>query len=257
MNDEFLHALRRDPPPAFARGLKRRLDRVPPRRGAMSSIVRAMLAMILIGGVAIAAALLLRSREDPTDAPAPVAKQAAPSAPASETQPAVTPRSSQPASSARSSPLPIESEGKDVPVVLVTSQLARPLAEALAEQAAKYGGGPPRVRVSTMDDDESFRALCGSANDNTDFVMASRHITEAESALCLRSRLDVAEWKLGYQAVVLAAAPTTELPAVTPREAFLALARRVPDPAEPSRLIDNPNATWRDVDALASNPCGS
>src|SRR5262245_61200564 len=164
MNDEFLHALRRDPPPAFARELKRRLDRVPARRGAMSSIVRAMLAMVLIGGVAIAAALLFRSREEPTDAAAPAAKQAAPSVPASEMRPSIAPRSNQPASSARSSPLPIESASKDVPVVLVTSQLARPLAEALAEQAAKFGGGPPRARVMTMDDDESFRALCGSAN---------------------------------------------------------------------------------------------
>jgi phosphate transport system substrate-binding protein len=48
---------------------------------------------------------------------------------------------------------------------------------------------------------------------------------------------------------VLAAAPTTELPALSPREIFLALARRIPDPADPSRLIDNPHQTWHDVDA--------
>jgi phosphate transport system substrate-binding protein len=253
MSDEFLHALRRDPPPAFARELKRRLDRMPARRGAMSSVARTMLATVLIGGVAIAAALLLRNRDEPIDIAEPIAQQAAPSTSASETHPAVTPPSNQPAPSARSSPLPIESESKDVPVVIVTSPLARPLAESLAEQAAKYGGGAPRARVITMDDDESFRALCGGANGNTDFVMTSRHIAEAESALCQQWRLDVGEWKLGYQAVVLAAAPTTELPALTPREVFLALARRVPDPAEPAQLIDNPNATWRDVDARFDN----
>src|SRR5262245_53946322 len=254
MNDEFLHALRRDPPPAFARELKRRLDRVPARRSVRrSSIVRAMLAMVLIGGVAIAAALLLRNREEPIDVAEPIAKQAAPGTPASEPRLTATPRPNQPASSARSSPLPIESESGDAPVVLVTSSLARPLAESLVEQAAKYGGGAPRARVMTMDDDESFRALCGGANGNTDFVMTSRQITETESALCQRWRLDKAEWKLGYQAVVLAAAPTTELPVLTAREVFLALARRVPDPAEPSRLIDNPNATWHDVDARFDN----
>jgi phosphate transport system substrate-binding protein len=253
MNDEFLHALRRDPPPAFARELRQRLHRLPRRRSAMSSLVRAMLAMVLIGGVAIAAALLLRNRDEPIDVTEPIAKQAAPGTPASESPPTVTPRSNQPASSAKSSPLPIESESKEAPVVLVTSSLARPLAEGLVEQAAKYGGGAPRARLMTMDDDESFRVLCGGANGNTDFVMTSRHIAEAESALCQQWRLDVGEWKLGYQAVVLAAAPTTELPALTPREVFLAVARRIPDPAEPSRLIDNPNTTWRDVDARFDN----
>jgi phosphate transport system substrate-binding protein len=248
MNDDFLHALRRDPPPGFARELKRRLDRMPARRGARSSIVRMMLAMFVIGGVAMAAALLLRNRDETLGVAAPIAKQVAPSTPARETRPIVTPQSNRPASSAKSSPPPIESENQDAPIVLVTSSLARPLAEALAEQAAKYGSGAPRARVMTMDDDESFRALCGGANGNTDFVMASRHIANAESDLCQQWRLDVVEWKLGYQAVVLAAAPTTELPALAPREVFLAVARRIPDPAEPSRLIDNPNATWRDVD---------
>ena len=48
---------------------------------------------------------------------------------------------------------------------------------------------------------------------------------------------------------MLTAGPTAEPAALTPREVFLALARRIPDPAEPSRLIDNPNVTWHDVDA--------
>ena len=64
MNDEFLHALRRDPPPEFARALKRRLQRLPARRSVWSSVVRTMLAMVLIGGVAMAAALLLRGRDE-------------------------------------------------------------------------------------------------------------------------------------------------------------------------------------------------
>ena len=112
MNDDFLHALRRDPPAEFARGLKRRLDRIPARRGARSAIVRIMLAMFVIGGVAMAAALLLRNREEPLGVADPIAKQAAPSTPASETRPTVTPQSNRPASSAESSPPPIESESR-------------------------------------------------------------------------------------------------------------------------------------------------
>ena len=43
MTDEFLHAPRRDPPPEFARELKRRLHRLPARRSAWSSVVRTRL----------------------------------------------------------------------------------------------------------------------------------------------------------------------------------------------------------------------
>ena len=60
MNDEFLHALRRDPPPEFARELKRRLQRQSAQRNVRSPVVRALLAMLLIGGVAVAATWLLR-----------------------------------------------------------------------------------------------------------------------------------------------------------------------------------------------------
>jgi len=72
MNDEFLHALRRDPPPAFARELKRRLDRVHARRGARFTFGRALLAMLLVGGVAMAAVLLLRNRDEVTREAAPI-----------------------------------------------------------------------------------------------------------------------------------------------------------------------------------------
>jgi phosphate transport system substrate-binding protein len=87
--------------------------------------------------------------------------------------------------------------------------------------------------------------LCGKA----DLAMVSRRIAEFELARCWNQHIEVAEWKIGYQAVVLTAGPMAEPAALTPREVFLALARRIPDPAEPSQLIDNPNMTWRDVDA--------
>ena len=245
MNDEFLHALRRDPPPELVRELKRRLQSIPARQSLRLSWVRAIFALLAIGGVPIAAALLLANRNEPFHLDAAVAQQVAPTAPVPKTQPATTAPSDRQLPRATSSPSLAVADNKDIPIMLVTSSLARPLAEGLAEQVSKYGGGGARPRVMTMQDDESFRALCA----NTDFAMTSRHISDAERALCQKWGIDVVEWKLGYQAVVLAAAPTTELVALQPREVFLALARRIPDPAERSQLIDNPNVTWRDVDA--------
>lgn len=246
MNDEFLHALRRDPRPEFARELKRRLQRQPVPRSRRSWTVRTLLAVFLVGGVAMAAALLLRDRGVPPREDAPVAQTTAPRMPARETRLEVTPRPARQVSGV-SAPQPqpqaTESETRDIPLALVTSSLARPLAQALIEKVSKARYAQPRLMA--MDADEAFRALCS----NTDFAVVSRRLSDSELAQCHKWGIDLAEWKLGYQAVVLAAAPTTELPALSPREVFLALAQRIPDPAEPSRLIDNPNTTWHDVDA--------
>jgi phosphate transport system substrate-binding protein len=106
-------------------------------------------------------------------------------------------------------------------------------------------GAFAQARVMEMEDDEALRALCS----NVDFAVVSRRIADAELTQCRKWGIELAEWMLGYQAVVLTAGPAAVPAALTPREVFLALARRIPDPAEPSRLIDNPNVTWHDVDA--------
>jgi phosphate transport system substrate-binding protein len=247
MNDEFLHALRRDPPPEFARELKRRLQGQPDSRSNRFWIVRTMLAALLIGGFAMAAALLLRGGDEPAREDPPVARSA-PNSPKPALQPAVTAqperqvtRNDSPAAQPQA---PVQAqEAKDIPLALVTTSLTRPLAEALAETLGRYYG-LARPRVMTMDDYEAFRALCA----NADFVMASRRIDDVELANCRKWGIDVVEWKLGYQAVVLTAGPSADPVTLTPREVFRALARRIPDASDPTRLIDNPNSTWHDVD---------
>ena len=126
---------------------------------------------------------------------------------------------------------------------MLTSALTQSMAQALAGQIGKRA---PFVtpRVTVAEADAAFAALCNG----TDVVLTSRRILEAEFVRCQQARVEIAEWKLGYLAVVLTAGPTAERQALSPREVYLALARRIPDPAEPSRLIDNPNATWHDVD---------
>lgn len=245
MNDDFLHSLRRDPPPAFARDLKRRLDRMPARRGVRSAFGRALLAMFLIGGVAMAAALLLRGRDEPPPEAAPVAQATAPKPATLEPQAASTPRPERQVANSRPAALPPQAQGaaaEDPRSTFATSALPRPIAQALVDNANRYSSAKSRIAV--MNDAEALLALCG----NADFAMVSRRITEAELTWCWNRHIDVAEWMLGYQAVVLTAGPTAQPAALQPREVFLALARRIPDPANPSQLIDNPNTTWHDVD---------
>src|SRR6185436_16444859 len=233
MNDDFLHALRRDPPLLFARELKRRLDRVPARQGARSAFGRALLAMFLIGGVAMAAALLLRSRDEPPE-DAPIAQTVVPKPATPERQPAATARPERQFSkSAPAAPAPQQPAAEDPRSTVATSALPRNIAQTLVDSARVFGMAQPRVAV--MDDAEALSALCGSA----DFAMVSRRITEEELTQCWNKRIEVAEWLLGYKAVVLTAGPTAQPAALQPREIFLALARRIPDPATPWQLIDN------------------
>lgn len=246
MNDEFLQALRREPPPRFASELKRRLDRQS-ARSRRSTTVRTLLAVLLIGGVAMAAALLLRERRELSREDAPVAQATAPSPLTRAVQPAASPRLDRHVArsgSAAAQPEATESVAQDIPVAVITSSSVRSLTQALVGRLTKYGYYA-QPRVMTMDDDEAVRALCG----NTDFVIVTRRIADNELALCRKWGIDIVEWKLGYQAVVLTAGPAAERLVLTPRHVFLALARRIPDPAEPSRLIENPNLTWHDVDA--------
>ena len=247
MNDEFLHALRRDPRPEFARELKRRLQRQPEARSNRFWTVRTVLAVLLVGGFAMAAALLMRGGDEPAREARPVALSA-PSSPQRAPQPPVAPQPERRVArndSAPSRPQAPEHEPETVDLrgTFATSFLARPIAQSLVDGLRGFDASKPRVVV--MDDDVALAGLCTKA----DFAMVSRRINQVELAHCASERIDVAEWLLGYQAVVLTAGPTAESAALTPREVFLALARQVPDPADPSQVIDNPNMTWRDVDA--------
>jgi phosphate transport system substrate-binding protein len=244
MNDEFLSALRREPPPRFASELKRRLDRQS-RLSVRSSIVRSVVGVLLIGGVAIAATLLLGERSEPVPAEARVA----PTMPSPFSGAAPPTRSAHRAArharvgGAAALPEATQTTSGDIPVWIMASPLPRPLAQGLVGRLPKYGYFA-QPRVMNMEDDEALRAICG----NTDFAIVSRRISSDELALCQKWGIEIDEWQLGYQAVVLAAGQSVKALALTPREIFLALAERIPDPAHPRRLIDNPHLTWRDVD---------
>lgn len=61
MNDEFLHRLRRDPPPEFAARLQARLRRQPPLPPRTASLLRNLITVLLLGGTAFAVTSLVIS----------------------------------------------------------------------------------------------------------------------------------------------------------------------------------------------------
>ena len=58
---------------------------------------------------------------------------------------------------------------------------------------------------------------------------------------------DVVEVKVGYDGIVIAESKAGASLNLTRKDVYLALAKNVPDPANPSTLIPNPYKTWKDV----------
>ena len=69
-----------------------------------------------------------------------------------------------------------------------------------------------------------------------------------EFATCQKNGVkDVVEVKVGYDGIVLAQSKAGATLKLTRKDVYLALAKNVPDPANPTNLIPNPYTTWKDV----------
>jgi phosphate transport system substrate-binding protein len=81
-----------------------------------------------------------------------------------------------------------------------------------------------------------------------DVANASRRMNANELATCQKNGVkDVVEVKVGYDGIVLAQSKAGATINVTRKEVYLALAKQVPDPANPANLIANPYTTWKDI----------
>lgn len=287
MNDDFLHRMRKAPPPGFLRELKGRLDRqpkVPPERKRLG-FGRGMIVGFLVAGVSFALASVSLTGW-PTSArqffSTPVeyvvqtwqhqrhgSEQDADRAQmkAQPLGPAWFPThvNAQPASGP--APDTAEAIATPIPPLSNTATSNAPSATGGRPQAAAPGAAPKSLigyQVGTQHDVypflqsslhnvdvvelsglDSFGELCGPYNRRPlpRLIISTRHIA-AEPACKLQHYPRILELKLGYLAVVLVRSKLYAPMYLSPRTLFLALARRVPDPAHPNQLIDNPYTTW-------------
>jgi phosphate transport system substrate-binding protein len=117
---------------------------------------------------------------------------------------------------------------------------------------------------SVADSDSAIASLCNPSRADglrgdagaADAVGVTRRISSEELKRCETNGIrHVAEIKLGHEAVVLVRSKLYPAPRLTSRDLFLALAREIPDPEQPQRLILNPNISWSQVNpALADEP---
>jgi phosphate transport system substrate-binding protein len=144
---------------------------------------------------------------------------------------------------------PAHAAGRDY-IYIAGSSTVYPFTTVVAEQFGKRTKFKT-PKVESTGTGGGFKLFCaGVGVEHTDANDASRPIKVSEYERCLENGVrEIVEIKIGYDGIVLAnskAAPEVDL---TRRDLFLALAKHVPDPADPEsgKLVPNPYKTWKDV----------
>jgi phosphate transport system substrate-binding protein len=260
MNDDFLHKIRVEPPARFIAALKARLDRQNDPRTPNRRWLRNSIAAAVIGAAGLAAAVMVvnsirdinpgAAREPAVEVPGE--RSAAPGAAESATG---ADASSAAASTIQRAPASAAARGAEGIRILGPPSLTSALKEATRILNISRPFNDPAFTVA--DADSALASLCnlsraggfGGLAGSADAVGVTRRISSEELKRCeWHGRTYVAEIKLGHEAVALVRSKLYPAPKLTARDLFLALAREIPDPDQPQRLIRNPNASWGQVD---------
>ncbi len=134
-------------------------------------------------------------------------------------------------------------------ISIAGSSTVFPFSSAVAEQFGR-GSKFKTPKVESVGTGGGLKLFCqGLGPQYSDIANASRRIKSSEVADCAKNGVkDIVEVKIGFDGIVLAnskAAPTYQL---SRKELFMALAKQVPDPANPTKLVDNPYKTWNQID---------
>ena len=133
-------------------------------------------------------------------------------------------------------------------ISVVGSSTVFPFAKVVAERFGKTSA----FRTPTIEQTGTgggFKEFCkGIGIQFVDINNASRRIKPSEFKLCQRNGVSaIVEMLIGYDGIALANARGSEPMALSRKDIFLALAKKVPNPNGSPKLIDNPYKYWRDV----------
>jgi phosphate transport system substrate-binding protein len=139
--------------------------------------------------------------------------------------------------------------GRDY-IAVVGSSTVYPFTTTVAEQFGK-GGKFKTPKVESNGTGGGFKLFCGGVGAQyPDMSNASRAIKQSEIDSCKKAGVtDIVEVRIGYDGIVVANSVKGNKYKLTRRDIFLALARQVPDPANPTSLVANPHRTWKDVNS--------
>lgn len=146
---------------------------------------------------------------------------------------------------------PAQAEGGRDYLSIVGSSTVYPFSSVVAEQFGK-GGKFKTPKVESTGTGGGFKLFCGGVGvQHPDIANASRKIKKSEFEACQKAGVtDIAEVKIGFDGIVLAYSKKSKTKLeLTSKEIYLALAKRVPDPASPDSetLVENPYKTWNEI----------
>ena len=133
-------------------------------------------------------------------------------------------------------------------ISIVGSSTVYPFATVVAEQFGKSSGFKT-PKIESTGSGGGFKLFCaGVGVSHPDITNASRAVKSSELKKCAANGVkDIIEVKIGYDGIVLANSKATKQMELTRKDIFMALAKQVPDPKNPEKMIDNPYMTWKDV----------
>jgi len=133
-------------------------------------------------------------------------------------------------------------------ISIVGSSTVYPFSTVVAEQYGKTGGAKT-PKIESTGTGGGFKLFCGGVGvDHPDISNASRAIKSSEMKTCADNGVkEIVEVKIGYDGIAVANAKTAAKMNLSRKDLFLALAKDVPDPKDPSKIIANPYKTWKDV----------
>jgi len=139
-------------------------------------------------------------------------------------------------------------------ISIVGSSTVYPFATVVAEQYGKASGFKT-PKIESTGSGGGFKLFCsGVGVEFPDITNASRAIKSSEVETCAKNGVkDIVEVKIGYDGIVIANAKQGEPLKLTRQELYLALAKEVPDPKNPGKLIANPYMKWSDINASLPN----
>jgi phosphate transport system substrate-binding protein len=133
-------------------------------------------------------------------------------------------------------------------ITIVGSSTVYPFTTSVAEQFGRAGKFKT-PKVESTGTGGGIKLFCnGIGPQFPDVANASRRIKASELQTCAQNGIkEVVEIKVGYDGLVIAGNKSAVTLNLTPKDVYLALAKQVPDPANPTTLIPNPYTTWKDV----------
>jgi phosphate transport system substrate-binding protein len=133
-------------------------------------------------------------------------------------------------------------------ISIVGSSTVYPFATVVAEQFGKTSSFKT-PKIESTGSGGGFKLFCaGVGVSNPDITNASRAIKSSELKNCAANGVtEVVEVKIGYDGIVIANSKETAQFEMSLKDIFMALAKQVPDPKNPEKMIDNPYMTWKEI----------